>query len=141
MLLILPLILIGSWRVKLRSWGALMGASFIASQIPALPATGQAPVSIIAAYMSIDFGAAMVVLSKPVGCAQRAIGVLFACMFLFHIGFLASAGNAASYVMALSLFGWAQWACLVAWGLHDLGEIVARHRWLGSASRSDRAAI
>ncbi|MGL5734553.1 MAG: hypothetical protein ACRCYS_06775 [Beijerinckiaceae bacterium] len=144
MLLILPLML--HWRLdwrmlatrRVRTWATMFGASIAALIVPALPASGPIPLYIIGAYMAIDLLSGVVVLAlKPVGCAQRAIGWLFAFMILFHIGFgiMSNGGNTGAYISALSTFGWVQWACLFSWGAYDVGK--AALGWLGF----DRPAV
>jgi hypothetical protein len=135
MLLALPLMV--AWRAglprlemtrRLRVWGAMFGASLVAAMVPALPLTSPPPMGTMAAYMLADFAGAWIALRpKPIGCAQRAIGLLFAAMVLFHVGFILSAqgSSATLYTSALGLFGWVQWACLVLWGGYGAGKVLA----------------
>jgi hypothetical protein len=106
MLCLLPLM----WgQAKLRTWGALFGASLAALFAPFL-----------SAFVVIDLVAAAVILRAPAGFAQRSIGALFVGMILFEIGFLLSEGNQQGLMLSgLQALGWAQWAILATWGAYD----------------------
>lgn len=112
MLALLPLLL-GPHR--LRTWAALMGASVAAHLLPAMS---------VEWYIAIDAVAGTVVMRHPVGCAQRAIGALFALMVLYSVGFMVAdnPAGASVYLDAHTITGWVQWGCLAAWGLHDGGK-------------------
>lgn len=141
MLLLLPLLVAGErglLRQKLRAWTAMFGASLLA--IGAL----YLPVSQIAAYIAIDLIAGAIVLRHPAGVAQKAIGLLFVMMVLFHIGFKLAGNpwNMGGYLNAQLVVGWLQLACLFAWGVDDvLGRAYRRYgiaRRQAVARRSDR---
>lgn len=106
MVLLVPLM----WcPAKVRTWGALFGASLVAAFMPFL-----------SAFVVIDLVAASVILRRPAGMSQRAIGALFIGMILFEIGFLISEGNQQSLMLSgLRAMGWAQWFILATWGSYD----------------------
>lgn len=121
MLCLLPLM---ADPAKMRTWGALMGASLAAMFAPFL-----------AAFVVIDLIAGAIVLRHPRGCAQRMIGLLFAGMVFFELGFLISDGNQRDLLMtSLVALGWAQWAMLATWGAYDAAGYCIRR--LGFARRS-----
>jgi len=106
MICLLPMMLGGA---KLRTWGALFGASLAALFAP-----------FIAAFVAIDIVAAAVILRQPLGIAQRLIGLLFVGMVFFELGFLISEGHQQELMLSgLAGLGWAQWVILAAWGLYD----------------------
>jgi len=107
MICLLPMMFGGA---KLRTWGALFGASLAALFAP-----------FIAAFVAIDIIAAALVLTHPMNIAQRAIGSLFVGMVFFELGFILSEGHQHDILLSSLLWlGWAQWAILAAWGLYDL---------------------
>lgn len=107
---------------KLRTWLALMGASFAAMAFPPLS---------VGAYIAIDTAAGAIVLAKPAGEVQRIIGRLFIVMVMFHLGFLISRafapveGAELFYYQANAATGWLQFLCLIGWGLWDAGKALA----------------
>jgi len=134
MALILPLM---AGRQRIRTWGAMIVASFAAWAMPTAP---------MPAYIAIDLLAGALVLIAPAGFAQRLIGLLFACMVMFHAGFLFSiwwhhyTPSVDLYLAAQKWVGWAQWAVLLGWGLVDAWEYLAgrlrpRRREMASAGR------
>jgi hypothetical protein len=104
---------------KVRVWLALLGASAAAWAVT--PAIGYVPVL---AYIAIDTAAGLIVLARPAGVAQKAIGFLFATMVLFHIGvFWAGPQHAGSTYFAFqTAAGWAQLLVLLGWSGHDVGK-------------------
>lgn len=109
---------------KLRTWIALMGASAAALLFPPMA---------VSAYIAIDTIAGVIVLAKPAGEVQRAIGRVFILMVLFHLGYLTSQaffgevpGAASFYHNANVAAGWVQFAFLLGWGLWDAGLAWAR---------------
>lgn len=115
MLLILPFIV---WQAKfamVRTWAALMVNSLLAGLFP-----------VVAAFIVIDGLSAAVVLRRPMGLAQRAIGLLFAGMVLTHVGFLLSPqASGLLHWQANMLIGWLQFGCLFLWGAFNAVEFVA----------------
>lgn len=124
MVCLLPLLAIGSpvrfwniavpWGARGRAWLALFGASCAALLL--------APFGIFA-YAAIDGIAAAIVLKRPRGEAQRAIGLLFVAMLFAHLGFYLALRmqpgphDYTAYVQFNQLLGWLQWACLLSWGI------------------------
>ena len=102
---------------KMRTWAALMLAGTAPWLLPEMA---------VPAYIVIDAIAVAIVLRRPAGCAQRAIGACFALLVMFHVGFLASfaGGNTDMYYQANVVTGWVQFALLAAWGLADVGKVV-----------------
>ena len=122
MICLLPLVLSPA---KLRTWGALLGASLAAMFVPFL-----------GAFVAIDLIAAALVLKHPTNCAMRAIGALFVGMVFFELGFLFSSGNQNELLMAsLQVMGWMQFAILLSWGLYDTIRFVIRR------AGPDRSAV
>lgn len=106
MLVMIPLMLGGA---KPRVWAVMLGASLAAAIFPHPPA-----------WLMIDLLAGACVLRRPAGQAQRLIGLIFAGMAVFDIGFLIGGGkDIASYTGFLACLGWVQFFILLAWGLHD----------------------
>ena len=120
MLCIAPLML---GREKTRVWMVMLCAS-IATYVAWGPVW----------FMAIDLIAASVVLAKPRGLAQRAIGGVFAAMVLHSLGFfLSPQDGSAQYVTALSALGWVQWLILAIWGLVDGWRNIGS--WFGAYER------
>lgn len=93
----------------LRTWAAVMGASAATYFV-------HDPVG----YMAIDAIAAAIVMARPAGLPQRAIGALFTLMVLFDLGFyLSPHADWGLFVSALSIVGWVQWLILAGWAGHD----------------------
>lgn len=104
----------------MRTWSALAISSLFGWLLPPLS---------IAAYIVVDTMAAALVLRRPAGLAQKAVGLGFAGMIMFHCGYLVSAQqNWEGYYAAQSFVGWLQLACLAAWGMVDVGLVLVRHR-------------
>ena len=121
MLCLLPLMM---QPVKLRTWGALFGASLAAMFTPFL-----------SAFIVIDILAAAIVLKSPAGFAQRTIGALFVGMIFFEIGFMLSERNQADLMLSgLLAIGWAQWGVLATWGAYDALRYCVRRFGLDSGS-------
>lgn len=119
MLCLLPFMFFGDRKAKLRTWGALFAASLAAMVFP-----------YVGVYIAIDLIAGAVVLTRPAGIEQRLIGLLFAGMAIFDIGFILGGQNDPDqYVRFMLILGWAQAAILAIWGAHDiLGRYLVRHR-------------
>lgn len=123
--------LLDRWPVhKLRTWAALflssLAALFASHQIADWD-------SLVASYMLIDGLAAWVVLIRPAGAAQKAIGLCYFVMILSHIGLVsASLGgrvDTASYDSLQGALGWAQFAILCLWSAWDVGKAIAHRLW------------
>lgn len=126
MLGLLPLM---GQRARLRTWVAMMGASIAAWLV-----TGPY------AYLAIDILGAAIVLARPAGVAQRAIGAMFGIMCFFHLGFIVGGGHDVStYIASNRLVGWAQWAVLLSWGGYDVLRPY-RHRLRPRRHQVDRRA-
>lgn len=96
-------------RQMLRTWAAVMGASVAAYFVQD-----------IVAYMAIDAIAAAVVMARPAGYAQKAIGAIFVSMLMFDLGFFLSPHNGWDlFLLASTVAGWVQWLILGAWAGHD----------------------
>lgn len=97
-------------RPMFRTWIALFGASVATFFV-------HAPLG----YLAIDAIAASIVVARPSGLAQKAIGVLFVCMVLFDLGFyLSPQADSDLFRTILTGIGWLQWLILGAWAGHDL---------------------
>lgn len=106
MLVMLPLMFGGA---KPRVWIVMLGASVLAAIFPHPPV-----------WLTIDLLAGALVLRHPAGQAQRLIGLIFAGMAMFDIGFLiGGARDLAAFTGFLACLGWVQFVILLAWGLHD----------------------
>jgi hypothetical protein len=96
-------------RPMLRTWAALLGASVATYWV-------HTPLG----YLAIDAVAAALVVARPSGLAQKAIGALFVCMVLFDLGFyLSPQFNGELFRAILTGIGWVQWLILGAWAGHD----------------------
>lgn len=125
LVLLLPLV----WhdKAKLRTWAAMIGGSLVAAFF--------APSS-MHLYILIDAISGYIVLRHPIGPAQRAIGLLFAMMAMFHIGYLVSDiyerttyGSALMHWRAQYVIGWIQLIILGIWGAGDaIVDLVDRWR-------------
>jgi len=100
---------------RLRTWAALMGASVAPHLLPVMS---------VEWYVVIDAVAGTLVLRRPTGCAQRAIGALFALMVVYSVGYMLAdnPAGASVYLDAHTITGWAQWGCLAGWGLYNGGK-------------------
>ena len=139
MVCLLPVLAMGSpWRLfgfpvpsgrKLRTWCALFGAAVAAGLFAA---------DNIVAFAAIDAIAAWLVLSRPRGDAQLAIGLLFVGMLFLHIGFFIASWmqpgsyDAIGYANFNRLLGWLQWAFLALWGGSDAVARIVRDSRGGS---------
>ena len=140
MVVLLPLLAAGSpvrlWGVRLPSgpkaqaWLVLFGAS-----VAALLFSGES----IWPFAIIDGLAGYLVLRRPRGEAQRAIGTVFIMMLFLHLGFYLAGRlqpgphDFLGYVMANRLLGWLQWAILASWGVGDaVNRLVVYRRTAGS---------
>ena len=128
MLGIIPLM--GS-RQRMRCWVTMLAASAAAWLIGAA-----APIP----YMFIDLVGGLVILTRPYGIGQRAIGMVFAMMAIFDAGYLLSpqVDNGQLYTEALTFLGWVQFSILTIWGLHDVGKALfspVRSHWRQVAHR------
>ncbi len=123
--------LLDRWPVhKIRTWIALF-----ASSIAALIASHHVADwdGLMRSYILIDGLAAWVVLIRPAGAAQRAIGLCYFVMILSHIGLVgASLGgrvDTASYDSLQGALGWAQFAILCLWSAWDVGKAIVHRLW------------
>ncbi len=129
MLVILPLMKRGP---KLRAWLAVAVASALAWEFPLTPE----------AYLAIDLGCGALVLAKPAGLPQKAIGLVFANMALIDAGYIVSPqlDHGILYYWIMLVLGWVQFAILAAWGAYDAGSYLYRRFGLDRrvlASRAD----
>jgi len=96
-------------KQKLRTWLAVAGAS-VATFFVTDPV----------GYLAIDAIAAAVVVARPSGLPQKAIGGLFVFMMMFDLGFVLSPHAGWDLFASLSTaVGWVQWMILGAWAGHD----------------------
>ena len=111
---------------RLRTWLVLMGASLVANLLPIMA---------VPWYVPLDAVAGAIVMRHPAGCAQRAIGALFALMVIYSVGFILAdnPAGADTYLDAQTLMGWVQFGCLLAWGLTNVGKALVG--WLRPGSR------
>ena len=94
----------------LRTWVALSGASVATFFV-------HDPVG----FVAIDAIAAAVVVARPSGIAQKAIGVMFALMMVFDLVYaLTPQKNYDLFLWSLTVVGWVQWAILAGWTGYDL---------------------
>jgi hypothetical protein len=115
-------------RQMLRVWLAMFGASvatfFVHDAV---------------SYMAVDAIAAAIVMARPAGLAQRAIGALFIWMMMLDLGFYLSTHDGWELFVALStLTGWLQWLILGTWAGHDAWR---RYRLWADAPYRPPAAI
>lgn len=93
----------------LRTWVAMFGAS-VAAWV----------VQDVVAYIAIDAICAAIIMARPSGLPQKAIGALFALMVMFDLGFfLSPSADWGLFAGALTAVGWAQWCILLGWSGHD----------------------
>jgi len=130
MLMLVPLILD---KVRGRVWAVLVLGS-IASHVLAFDPK---------AYLAIDLVCGYLVLRKPAGLAQKAIGLLFAGMAIIDIGYIFSpqADEGMLLYQVLTAIGWLQFAIMAVWGSHDAGTAFARRVWPHRRSLASRADI
>jgi hypothetical protein len=139
MIALFPLILSqrlgGDWPVhKLRTWAALLGSSVAAWICTWRLGLLDAPVWLyILGFIVIDIKAAQIVLRRPAGTAQYAIGMCYVLMLSYHAGVMWAAlwGDAdmTKYESFINFAGWGQFAILLVWSGRDVGGCVLR--WLG----------
>lgn len=126
MVCLLPLLAAGSprsfmgvslpWGKKARTWLVLFGAAFAGHFV----APGN-----IWGFALIDGIAAALVLQRPRGETQRAIGLLFVAMLFTHVGFYMGGRlqpgpyDLEGYAHFNRLLGWLQWAFLATWGVRN----------------------
>jgi len=107
MAVILPLVLTGP---RCRTWVALAGAFVLSTLWPD-----------VRWYIAVDLICGTIVLLHPVGMAQRMIGMIFAAMTLFSVGYLVGGEQSPGlYTQWQHILGWAQWAILAVWGGYDV---------------------
>lgn len=93
----------------LRTWIAMFGASVAAYWVQD-----------VVAYIAIDAICAALIMARPSGVAQKAIGALFVLMVMFDLGFyLSPQTDWGSFAGALTATGWVQWCILLGWTGHD----------------------
>ena len=123
-----------AWDVRpwhrVRTWIALFGAGFVGHLANAQYGGTD---RLMAAYIVIDLTAAAIVLVRPAGLAQKAIGFCFAVMVLAHIGMVIASvfgpANPASYDDLNMRLGWAQFLILLLWSCEDAGKAIVRRLW------------
>lgn len=103
---------------KLRAWLAVFASSVLAWLFALKPEY----------YLAIDVACGALVLAKPAGVAQKAIGLIFANMALIDAGYIVSpqADQGILYYWLMLILGWVQFAILAAWGAYDAGSYLAR---------------
>ena len=128
MFVILPLMKRGP---KLRAWLAVAVASDLAWAFPLSPQ----------AYLAIDLAFGALVLAKPAGVAQKAIGLVFANMALIDVGYLLSPqlDHGILYYWIMLVLGWVQFAILAVWGAYDAGSYLYRRLGLDRRLLANRA--
>lgn len=147
MVCILPLLAIGShkrpfgvsipWGSRGRTWLILAGAAFAAYVF--------APLGIFA-FAAIDGLSAALVLKRPRGEAQKAIGLLFVAMLFTHLGFYIAIRlqpgppDYSMYTDFNQALGWLQWSCLFSWGIGYAVERFARVRGSAGNLLADRGS-
>ena len=96
-------------RQMLRVWVAMFGASVAAHFAQD-----------VVAYIAIDAICAALIMARPSGVAQKAIGALFVLMVMFDLGFyLSPQTDWGAFAGSLSAVGWVQWFILAGWTGHD----------------------
>lgn len=130
MLALLPFMLLqimdGVWPLhKLRTWAALFCSS-VAGYMVVTPHGGVPVLS----FIIIDILAGVIVLARPAGLAQRAIGLCYGVMILSHIGYKIAllwfdgVVSSTSYEAFMIFAGWAQFVILTAWSGWDVGRAI-----------------
>lgn len=122
MLCLLPLMVGGAWRVKLRVWAALCAGSVAAHIMPS-----------VHAFIVIDLITAGIVMLPPKGGPQRFIGASLLLMAMLSMGLLgataflhplqessASIRNQIMLFESLMFISWVQFGALLLWGLSDV---------------------
>lgn len=135
MVCLLPLLAVGSpfnlWGIRL-PWGR-KGWTWLVLFSAAI-AAGMFPGDSILPFMAIDATAAFLVLQRPRGETQRAVGILFIMMLFLHLGFYLACRlqpgphDFNGYAYANRLLGWLQWASLTSWGVGDALVRLVVHR-------------
>jgi hypothetical protein len=109
--LVVVLALCCTAEAKMRTWSALAISSLFGWFLPPLA---------IGSYIIVDTLAAALVLRSPAGVAQRLVGLGFAGMILFHVGYVISPQtNWQEYYRAQEFVGWVQLLLLGVWGVRD----------------------
>lgn len=113
------------WPVhKLRTWAAMMWSSGLAWGAILVP--DATLMHVVLMFIAIDIVAGYIVMIRPAGHAQKAIGLCYMVMIFYHIGVAAASlyGPVAteSYTAFLSATGWAQLAILTLWSGWDVGR-------------------
>ena len=123
----------GSWPLhKLRTWAALFCSS-LAGWF-AVSFSGGVPVL---SFIIIDILAGVIVLARPAGLAQRAIGLCYGVMILSHIGYKIAllwfngVVSSTSYEAFMTFAGWAQLVILTAWSGWDVGRAILHRVGIG----------
>lgn len=120
------------WNVRpwhrVRSWLALFAAGLLGHVANVnLGGTDW----LMGAYIAIDLAAAGIILIRPAGIAQKAIGFCFAVMVLAHIGVLSASLsgpiNTTTYNDLNVRLGWAQFLILLLWSCTDVGKAILRY--------------
>lgn len=108
MLCLLPF-MVGD-MAKLRTWGALMGASLAALAAPS-----------VVFFVIIDLiAAAIVVFPRPMNDTRAGIATLFVAMVLIEIAYVITLQDYGTLLFNICRgIGWAQLLILLSWGLHD----------------------
>lgn len=123
-----------AWDVRpwhrVRTWLALFGAGYLGHLANRNIGNVDA---LMTAYIALDLAAAAIVLVRPAGIAQKAIGLCFAVMVLAHVGVVfATAIGPISTVVYDDLnarLGWAQFLILLLWSCDDVGKAIVRRLW------------
>jgi len=120
------------WPVhKLRTWAAMMWSSFLAWGAVMVP--DATLMHVVLMFIAIDIVAGYIVMIRPAGHAQKAIGLCYMVMIFYHIGIAAASLYGPvftdSYTAFLTATGWAQFAILTLWSGWDVGRACVHRLW------------
>jgi hypothetical protein len=110
---------------KLRTWAALFGAWLAGAA--AVEWTGDFTPEL--EWILTDAIAAIIVIVRPAGMVQKAIGLLFAGMVAAHVGHALGGHGEALYLALNAHIGWVQWVLLLVWSAGDVGSRVYNRTW------------
>lgn len=140
MLMLLPLMaesrVVQTWRSLLhfqkpRAWLAVFLSSILAWCFPLSPE----------AYLAIDLFCGGLVIARPAGVPQKAIGLIFSMMALIDAGYIVSpqADHGMLYYRVMVILGWTQFGILAAWGSYDAWGYCARRFGFARGAVAHRA--
>jgi len=129
---------------KLRTCLAMLGGNVVANLLPPLSFPENSWV--LLAYVMLDLVSAFIITRHPAGNIQRAIGLIFAVMVLFHLGLAVRimlhypTPNPMLYWQTVFYSGWVQVCLLCSWGLNDgLIQPLVNRYWRGRFAVPNRA--